>query len=204
MPVRSFTEGDESRKLSSLETISHTLAWDQRDNSGEQVAPSWYTVHVGEVTISKDTEPTETTVSFPSITKLLIQFPQGAMEKVIELNQTQTAGGLSITLERVELHDRGVIFSAFITPPNYSPTQSSKTHPLKGLVPALAEYTVDGVTIQAKYSELLALEDGIRMIWGQGKSYLDPVPSDATELVIRIISFGEWQGPWEFVISLQD
>jgi hypothetical protein len=161
-------------------------------------------VHVGEVTISKDTEPTETRVSFPSITKLLIQFPQGAMEKVIELNQTQTAGGLSITLERVELHDHGVIFSAFITPPNYSPPQSSKTHPLKGLVPALAEYTVDGVTIQAKYSELLALEDGIRMIWGQGESYLEPVPSDATELVIRIISFGEWQGPWEFVISLQD
>jgi len=203
-PVRSFTEGDESRKLSPLETISHTLVWDQRDSSGEQVAPGWYTVHVGEVTISKDTELTETRVSFPSITKLLIQFPQGAMEKVIELNQTQTAGGLSITLERVELHDRGVIFSAFTTPPNYSPPQSSKTHPLKGLVPALAEYTVDGVTIQAKYSELLALEDGIRMIWGQGESYLDPVPSEATELVIRIISFGEWQGPWEFVISLQD
>jgi len=73
-----------------------------------------------------------------------------------------------------------------------------------GIHDLLAEYTVDRVTIQAKYAELLALEDGIRMTWGQGESYLDPVPSDATELVFRIISFGEWQGPWEFSILLQE
>ena len=203
-PIRSFTEGSERLELSPSESIRYSLVWDQRDTGGEQVEPGWYAVHAGAVTISKDTEPRETHVSFPSVTKLLIQFPQGAMEKVIELHLAETAGGLSIILERVELHDRGVIFSAFTTPPDYSPPEVSKSHPLKGLVPALAEYTVDGVTIQAKYSELLALEDGIRMTWGLGESYLDPVPSDATKLVFTIISFGDWQGPWEFIISLQD
>jgi len=203
-PVHSFAEGDDSLELSASEIVSHTLIWDQRDSSGEQVAPGWYNVYAGEVTIYKDTEPAETHLSFGTLTHLLIQHPQGAMEKVIELDLTETAGGLSITLEQVELHNQGVIFSAFTTPPDYSPPQDSKSHPLKGLIPALAEYTVDGVTIQAKYSELMALEDGIRMTWGRGESYLNPVPSDATKLVFRIISFGDWQGPWEFMLPLQD
>ncbi len=121
--------------------------------------------------------------------------PPGAIEKIIELNQTQTAGGLSITLERVELSAEGIVFSAFVIPPDYSPPQD---------YPAVAEYTINGITKYAGYAEGTLLGNGIRLTWGYPQSYLDPVPSDASELVFTIISFGDWQGPWEFIISLQD
>jgi len=48
------------------------------------------------------------------------------------------------------------------------------------------------------------MEDGIRMTWGRELDGLQPVPSDATELVIRILNIDTWQGPWEFRINLQD
>ena len=121
--------------------------------------------------------------------------PQGAVTKTIELNQTQTAGGLSITLELVELSAEWIVFSAFVIPPDYSPPQD---------YPAVAEYTINGITKYAGYAEGTLLGNGIRLTWGYPQSYLDPVPSDATEIVFTIISFGDWQGPWEFIISLQD
>ncbi len=134
----------------------------------------------------------------------IAEAPQGAMEKIIELNQTQIAGGLSITLEQVELRSEGIAFSAFTTPSGYSPPQDSLSYPLKEMNPALAEYTVNGTTNYARYSTLTYQDDGIELTWGYSEPYLDPVPSDATELVFTIISFGEWQGPWEFIVPLKD
>ena len=130
--------------------------------------------------------------------------PQGVIEKIIELNQTQIVSGISITLEQVKLRSDGIAFSAFTTPPGYSPPQDSLSYPLKEMNPALAEYAVNGTTIYARYSTLTYQDDGIELTWGYSEPYLDPVPSDATELVFTIISFGEWQGPWEFYVSLRD
>ena len=133
----------------------------------------------------------------PAAARTLEAEAQLAMERVIEVNQVQTAGGLSITLERVELRADGIVFFAFTTPPGYKP-------PFERTAPALAEYTVDGMTISAGYPEIMALEKGIRMVWGHQQAYLDPIPSDATELVFTIVSFGDWQGPWEFIIALEE
>ena len=73
-PVRSFAEGDNSLELSPAETVSYTLIWNQQDDSGEQVVPGLYSVYVGDITIYKDTEPTETLQSFQPF-NLLIQNP---------------------------------------------------------------------------------------------------------------------------------
>lgn len=59
-PVHLLPEGTKSLELPPLETETYTLIWDQRDSNGEQVNPGWYTVFVGEVTVSKETEPTNT------------------------------------------------------------------------------------------------------------------------------------------------
>ncbi len=208
--VRSFAEGSEQLDISPVETVEYTLVWDQKDNNGRQVVPGWYYVNVvKDIIVTKATAPTTTGISFGTMTKLLIQFPQGAMEKIIEVNQSQTVNGLTITLERVELSAMGARFCAFTIPPDYSPPQPQDSVPLPPppppapMVPVHAQYTVDGVTKDAGYSGIGAHGDGIRLIWGYHEAWLDPVPSDAKELTFTITRFGDWQGPWEFFIPLE-
>jgi len=130
------------------------------------------------------------------------QFPQGAMEKVIELNQSQTVNGITLTLERVELSASEVKFYAFNVPPDYSlPQGSDRPPPSLMALHAYAEYSLDNApTIDAGTSGIRFLDNGMRHIW----SMLDPVPKDARELTFIITGLGEWEGPWVFTISLQD
>ena len=129
-----------------------------------------------------------------------------ALDKIIELNQARTAGGLNITLQQVVLSPEGITFSAFATPPDYSLPQDFQGPMPPGVAPAVAEYIVDGITRYAGDAEATFLENGILLTWSysQPSLALGPVPDDATEIVFTIISFGGWQGPWEFIIPLQD
>ena len=204
--VRSFAKGSGQLDMSPVETVEYTLVWDQKDDNGKQVVPGWYYVDVKGITVTKATAPTRTGVSFGSIAKLLIQFPQGAMEKIIEVNQSQTVNDLTITLERVGLSATGVRFYAFTIPPGYSPPeiQGSDTPPHKlpylgPMYPVRATYTVDGITKNAGWAGLGAQGDGIRLSWDE----IDPLPSGARELTFTITSFGDLSGPWEFFIPLE-
>jgi hypothetical protein len=210
--IRSFPTGSEELHLQPGEIAVYTLIWDQKDNSGQQVAPGYYGVNadikaqVVEADGSKSAYGTS-----GRVTKLLIQFPQGAMEKNIEANQAQTVTGLpftwkreelsidlTITLERAELTADGAKFSAFATSPN-SPS-AGYDHP-QWSGPVWAQYTVDGVIKDAGLAGMRYLDDGIQLCWGDDTG-LDPLPSDAKELTFTITEFGDWEGPWEFRIPL--
>ena len=203
--VRSFAEGSKQLDISPVETVEYTLVWNQKDNDGRQVVPGWYYVNVKNITISETTEPTTTGMGLWTMTKLLIQLPQGAMEKVIEVNQSQTVNDLTITLERVELSAMGARFCAFTIPPGYSPPQPQGPVPPSPpvMAPAHAQYTVDGVVKDAGTAGVRLFDDGVRLTWGYHEAWLDPVPSDAKELTFTITRFGDWEGPWEFSISLE-
>lgn len=126
------------------------------------------------------------------------------VDKIIELNQARTAGGLNITLQQVVLSPGGITFSAFTTPPDYSLPQDFQGPMPPGVAPAVAEYIVDGITRYAGDAEAAFLESGILLTWSNSQLSLELVPDGATEIVFTITSFGDWQGPWEFVIPLQD
>jgi hypothetical protein len=135
------------------------------------------------------------------------------MQKTITVNEVRTVTGLpfewkrenyyldiAITLERIELTEDRAIFFTFATSPNYPAT--SYDHPqFSGYVHA--EYVVDGTIKDARGAGMRYLADGVRLSWGDGIERLDPVPSDAKELIFVIDSFGEWEGPWEFRIPLE-
>ena len=72
-PVRSFAEGDESLELLPSETVSHSFVWDQRDDDGKQVAAGWYTLFLGEVVISKETEPKEARIGPGQPVSILVE-----------------------------------------------------------------------------------------------------------------------------------
>jgi hypothetical protein len=195
--IRAFAEGSEELGLQPGEIAKYTLVWDQQDDSGQQVAPGWYYVDVQGITVTKGMPPTRRTrMSFGAITKVLIQFPQGAMEKTIEVNQSQTANGITITLERVQLSAEETKFYAFTTT---QLTEEGIDPLLAKLIPIHAQYTVDGSTKDAGYAAERLSDQGTELIWDD----LDPLPSDARKLTFIITKFGDWQGPWEFYVPLQ-
>jgi len=202
--VKSFPAGTEELKLEPGETRTHTLVWDQGDNSGQQVQPGWYEVGINRFTVTKASAPEKTELGFMDITRVLIQHAQGAMEKTIEVNQSRTVNDITITLERAELSATGIRFYAFIIPPGYSAQPPGPVPPLPPKVfPVRAEYRVDGVTRDAAYARTSAYQDGFRLIWGEEPTLLNPIPSDAKELTFTITRLGDWEGPWEFHIPLE-
>jgi len=125
-----------------------------------------------------------------------------AVEKAIEVNQIQTVGGIAITLEQVELSATESIVYAFNRPPDYTmPRDPESPPPSLQELHAFAEYSIDGgPVIDAGPSEMRYLSNGIQHIW----SILEPISEDAGEMTFWITELGEWTGPWEFVISLQE
>jgi hypothetical protein len=195
--VRFFSAGSAELNLLPGETVRYTLVWNQQDDNGQQVTPGWYYVDIEGITVTKATAPTmRSEMSFGTITKVLILYPQGAMERTIEVNQPQTVNGITVILKRVELSLEGAKFYAFTT---MRLSEEGIQPPLPKMIPIHAQYTVDGVTKDAGLAGERLLDQGTELIWDN----LDPVPSDARELTFTITKFGDWESPWEFEIPLQ-
>lgn len=200
--VQSFAAGSGDLELEPGEMVTHTLVWDQQNVSGQQVAPGYYYIDLKDIYID-GTEVGTMRVGKGTIAKVLIQFPQGAMEKSIEVNQPQTAEEVTITLEWVELSAMGAKVYAFTAPPGYGLQEEGGP----GLLPspsmmmhADAQYSVDGGPVkETGPSANRFLENGIQFIWEN----LDPIPIDAKVLTFTITKLGNWQGPWEFSIPLE-
>lgn len=188
--IRAFPVGNGELVLQPGESVSHNIEWDQKNESGEQVEPGWYSV---EVTLS---------TSRGSPVRVLVLPPEGVMEKTIEINQSVIVNGISITLERVELTATGMKVYAFNTPPDYNLPQGPMLAPPQFMaLHASAEYSIDdGAARQAFSSGIRFLENGMQHSWDQ---YLDPVPQNSHNLTFRITKIGDYEGPWEFKIPLE-
>jgi flagellar hook assembly protein FlgD len=189
--VKAFPVGNGKLDLRPGESASHSVNWDQKNSSGEQVPPGWYSV---EVTLA---------TSRGSATRVLVLPPEGVMEKTIEVNQSETVNGITITLERVELAATGMKVYAFNIPPDYNLPQGPMLAPPQFMaLHADAEYSVDSGVIKETFpSGISFLENGMQHTWAE---YLDPVPQNSRELTFRITKLGDWEGPWEFVLPLDD
>jgi len=209
--VQSLAPGTGEVNLEPGENITYTLVWDQRDSSRQQVAPGYYNTNI----MARNMGINGTVAGgIGAAVRVLIQCPQGAMEKAIKLNQSQTVNGLTITLESVGLTSTATRFHAFVIPPDYSPPEGEDAELpphripyLNDLRPVHATYTVDGVTKDARSADLDIRGDGIILAWAHPFDPLDPVPGDAKELIFTIPRFGDWkepwEGPWEFRVPLE-
>ena len=206
-----FPPGREQVTLAPGEIVTYTFVWDQRDASGQQVLPGEYSVSsfhyvaFGEGWIEGWEHPTRRVSA--GTARVQIEYPQGAMEKSIEVNQSRTADGLTINLERVELSATGCEVYAFTTPHNFDPSQGPPGPPPQSMI-ASAQYSVDGGPQRdAGHRGSTIREDGMELHWLK----LDPIPSDAKVLTFTITEVellfaqtgpSEWSGPWEFEIPL--
>ena len=201
--VFSVAAGTQPLEIKPNDTITQEFSWDQKDTEEKQVSPGWYNITFKDINVIYDTDRRR---SVNPTATVLIQYPQGAMEKTIEMNQSQTISDITVTLESIELTAAGMTVYAFGTLPGYAPPPAASP-----FMHAFAEYSVDGSAVkQAGSAGMQELENGTRLIWSR---YVDPVPSDAKELVFRIstitLSFAPGkpdelvEGPWEFKIPLE-
>jgi hypothetical protein len=118
--AETFAPGSGQIKLEPGERVTYTLVWDQRDSRGQQVPPGYYNpnIKVRDIQING-----KAAGGFGVAVMVLIQYPQGAMEKTISPNQSRTINGLTIVLERIELTSTSAKFFAFTVPPDYQPPQ---------------------------------------------------------------------------------
>jgi hypothetical protein len=72
-PVRILPEGDMTLEMGASGTIVRSLTWDQHDDTGAQVAPGRYMIHVGTVTVLSDGESME--MEFPPLPQVFVQRP---------------------------------------------------------------------------------------------------------------------------------
>ena len=211
--VRTFNAGTKERELAVGETITYKFTWDQKDEAEKQAPPGWYFGDF-EYAVRKETPPAQDWKSGGRDRLFLIQYPQGAMEKIIDLNQSQTITGLPFdvdgevkpvdivfTLKRVELSQERASFLLLVTSPN-NPFPNYDDHNWRSMR-MVAQYMIDGVVKDARASNRQFSDDGIEIRCGYNDSYLDPVPSDAKELTFIITRFGDWEGPWEFKVPLE-
>ncbi len=213
--IYTFNAGDEERELAVSETAIYTLTWDQRDEKGNQSSPGWYFGEF-EYTVRQETPPENEWRTGGRNRLFLIQYLQGAMERVIDLNQSQTATGLPlkidnelklvdivVTLKQVVLTQEGVSFFVLLTSPAY-PLPGDEDVWWRMALDEHAEYVFDGTVKDARGANTRYTEDGIELRWGREGSYRDPIPSDTKELTFIITRLGDdWEGPWEFKIPLE-
>ncbi len=209
--IKTFPTGSDQKTLAMGEEASYSLNWDQKDDQGQQVAPGWYFYEF------------KYNVIIPGMGRMgsggadrafLIRYPQGAMQKTLTLNQTQTVRefpfanidgnkqsiDLEVTLEQVEMSALGVSFLA-VAKSAHNPV-SGYNNPawMNGF--RQAQYVVDGTVKDARAANTRFLDSGIELRWGNNDAYLDPVPADAKKLTLVITRLGDWQGRLEFPIPL--
>ena len=213
--IHTFNAGTEERELAVGGTAIYTLTWDQKDENGNQSPPGWYFGEF-EYTVRPQTAPENEWRSGGRNRLFLVQYPQGAMEKIIDLDLSQAANGLPLevdnkitpvdivlTLKRVELTEEGASFFVLLTSPN-NPLPSYDEVWWHIALDEHAKYVFDGTVKDARGANTKYTEDGIELRWGREGNYRDPIPSDTKELTFIITRLGDdWDGPWEFTVPLK-
>ncbi len=182
------------------ETTTIDFTWDQKDTKGEQVPPGWYYI------TWKDPNVTgETVWKTGNVAMVLVRYSQGAIEKIIEVNESRTVKDITITLERIVLTTEEMMIYVRGTPAYIPPP--SKNSQMEGF----AEYSIDGGEVIPLGGGSLWKENRSEFHWGGTRpGMLDPVPNGAKELVFRIKNVSMThtpseivEGPWEFKIPLE-
>lgn len=205
--VKSFSPGNKELKLTSGESFTYLLSWNQKDENGKRVNPGHYHLEVRNFTV--ESSDGEWRVDAISSGRILIQHPQGALEKNITVNESQTVNNVTVTLDGVNLTATGgeirvllqtpEIKVSDITPPQ--PIPAPEPTPPPEIFPISAYYMVDGGEKLIPYSPGFKWVDDkkIMISW-----QIDPVPADAKEMTLVITGIGEYSGLWKFTIPLDE
>jgi hypothetical protein len=203
VPFKTVSPGSQQVELAPEETRNYTLDWDQLDSTGKQAHPAIYTVSAEFRSITPSSLPLTHGEGYHEMGPVIINFPQGFLQKTLELNQSQTVDGVTLNLNRVKISDNGIDISMLKTP--VPPLTIANEPPdLRGQAEIKGTYRIDsGENINISYFGYLVVENGVTY----EAHCLNPVPSDAGVLYFSITSLslrkGGTYGPFEFEVPLR-
>jgi len=208
--VYTFSHGNGTILLEPGETINHTLKWDQRDGDGDQVCPGYYSVEVADILVEDDTGAgtralySEGTV----IAQVLIQYPQGALEKDVPVNQSKTLNGATVELVNITSSYVGAQARVLVQLPHRPSSEPESQSDVPGSAPSptppdanpSAHYRLDdGPAKKFMRVGLQVADDGTVFVWD-----FESMPADAHDLYIVITRLGTWEGLCEFHVDLSE
>jgi hypothetical protein len=209
--VKTISYGSGDRVISPGETLAYRLAWDMNGDQGEPLPPGRYRI---ELFWEEERPPFDYTPGLPLpiptrtgdiiipewyVGPIVIRYPEGAREGVIEVNRTVTVSGLPVTLERLECTEESVLAS-FLYPipsgtlPPGIPTSIPPPPPNTG--PGL--FSVDG-GMECPFTTMpVTRAGGLWRVQGD----LPPVSKDARNLTLIVPELAGQEGPWVFEVPL--
>jgi hypothetical protein len=210
--VRTIPFGPGDHVIPPGETFAYTLEWDMTDDQGASLPPGRYRVGLF---WEEELPPFDRTVQPPlpiptrtgdifipewDVGAVVVRYPEGALDRVIDVNRTLTVAGLPVTLERLECSEENVLAS-FLYPipsgtlPPGIPSMSIPPPP-PDTGPGL--FRIDGGT-ECPFSTMPVIP--VRGLW-RVKGDLPPVSQNARNLTLIIPELAGQRGPWVFKVPL--
>ena len=181
-PVWVSPPGLASETLEPGATVQRQVVWDQRSLQGGPVLRGRYAVSAR--IVAEGREPVTITAPRP-----LVLLPAGGTrEGVVPLARTTTAGGVAITLERLEMaHTRARVVARL-----------AAEHLPEGTSNVAAVYRVDGgPPLAAQGPQVERRGDEVVLTWE-----LDPVPVAAAQLIFTVQGLPGVAASWHWVVDL--
>lgn len=200
---RTIEQVGQELELRPGQTVNYGVSWDQKDENGEQVLPaSSYQVAVENVTVTKGNSSVQE--SYHELTAIQIDYPQGTLEKAIDVSNSARADGITITLTKIESSAEQMRVYLIKTPGYATETGILEPPSFRGRADITGAYRFDDG------SALNTVSFGYREVSGGVEyefEFLYPPPSDAKVLHFSIETFsmpgvGEY-GPFEFEVPLR-
>ena len=195
-PVYTFAAGKETTTLAPGASVQFNYTWDGLDFNGARVSGRYY-IELEDLEYQGNAVPLHL-----SQTPYFEVLPApGTQTSEIRSSETQTDNNISVTMQRVDISDTGIIIEAFITPPlDYMVTQGSGGYFTDKDYSASAEYSFDGGWVeQVGGSAVVYLQNGMNHTWFIPGIILP----EAKELFFHVTAIGGWQGSWQFHIPLE-
>ena len=197
LPIYTFVGEQSDKTLAPGETAAVSLDWDQKDNKGRPVPPGKYYVELE--TIESYGQNIPLNMAQPAVFDILPS-ASGEAGRLLEVEQSQTVASITVTLKQIEVTPGGLLVTAFITPPpDYVLLPGTPALQPSQNYPAAAGYSLDGAWVKdAGFSTVGYFGTGMEHTW-----YIpQALPDNAGFLTFIVHSVGEWEGPWQFEVSL--
>ena len=200
--VRTLMHGEETQILLPHRTTSTIILWDQKNDQQLQVNPGVYYL-TAQARFTQSISPDSTNILEPNPglidarSKVIVQFPQGALAGSLYPHTTVTDGEVTATLD--SLHLAGS--SGTVTMTVHAPEPSEGSLAAPGFSQVTAEYSIDNGTAQdfSDYSSLYTGNGTSQVTW-----WLAPVPCDAQKVHIVVTTFDPYRGHWNFTVDSAD
>jgi hypothetical protein len=210
--VRTIPFGPGDRVIPPGDTLVYALEWDLNNDHGVRLPPGRYRV---ELFWEEELPPFDYTSGPPppiptrtgdiiipewGVGPLVVRYPEGAIDRVIDVNRTVTVAGLPVTLERLECSEENVLASFLYPipsgtlPPGIPPAAITPPPPDTG--PGL--FSIDG-GVECPFTTMPVTPVG--GLW-RVKGDLPPVSRNARKLTIIIPELAGQKGPWVFEVPL--